>query len=897
MADASKLAEVWVELGVKSTLPADLATAKSQTEAFAQSSTVAAAKGASAFVQYVNSVHAVQQVFDLGKLSLEEYQQSAARSLDRLQRGLNITRESAVAMAKALAPSTPVTPQEWNIVRQGELQSQIDKHKGTKNELSQEFISTTRAANEEIYQKELSQTDAALRQMADGIEEAAYAEAKLNAEQKEFMRNVALATPIIERNLSAEQRLNAERARVKSLLESGFITRTEAKGQLREARATFEKNDPASIARAETVARQATEAEKQLNNERRQSEQLIQKNKTALQVYHEELARLIALRDHADSSVRISKQDFVAGAQRAEGVFNATDPAMVAQQEALNKAKQESIQLDQRGEQLKVQFATAQERHNIRMKEYEDLLRRNKISQDVFNRAQKESLDIQKAEASMVGRGGILGRSGGMLMAQGSYAIQDFATVISMKGMGMSDALRAASNNVGMMAMMLGGPAGSVMAALVTIGAIAPGIWDKFNGGVDSSKEAVDLLTRSLEFARKEAEGVRAMRADTRKIEDIETSAAARAAIKANPGDVKLLEADKKSKEDEIAAQNQVMKKQTDAERSAKELENAKAAVAAASAPTGPGEFGPGPSKEDIERLEAAKKAVKDNPAMAEDAIAALKKEQEKLAIDAKDIDTKIAAEKQKLLQLEKRLAELLAQEAGIADANNRSKNRELRETDAIHNKRNIKTTEDAEKAIKLEEDAISESDVRAQRLARDKRTAIREKKPEDVARIEKEIKTEESNRQRHQENKDAIQRQKAGLASSAAMDKMMQKELSYLDVQDRNRWAKSDPRLEQAEKRQRQLDDDLLAIKESGRSPDEQKRESLKAVQAADKEIKVLQNQGRQKTPQFMGADQLYKHIQEGLSINPVVEEQRKTNTELKGIRKDLAQQASTYT
>lgn len=182
----------------------------------------------------------------------------------------------------------------------------------------------------------------------------------------------------------------------------------------------------------------------------------------------------------------------------------ALTPQVLQQRQQLNAAMSISNALDQRGAALKEQFATAQERHNARMAEYRQLLDSNRISQELFAKAAAESQRTMLAETSrtqmalpgMKPQGMFSGAMAPQLIGAGSYAIQDFATVMSMKGMGLGDAMRAASNNVGMMAMMVGGASGSLVAALVTLAAVAPGLWQKFSGG---SKAAADEVAGAAE--------------------------------------------------------------------------------------------------------------------------------------------------------------------------------------------------------------------------------------------------------------------------------------------------------------------------------------------------------------------------------------------------------------
>ena len=107
------------------------------------------------------------------------------------------------------------------------------------------------------------------------------------------------------------------------------------------------------------------------------------------------------------------------------------------------------------------------------------------------------------------------------IMAQGSYAFQDFATVIAMKGFGFGEAMRAASNNLGMMAMMIGGTTGSIAAAVVTLGAVAVPMWQRFASGAETAKEAVDAMKASFEKVKNAGQRMDEERGSERELRDL----------------------------------------------------------------------------------------------------------------------------------------------------------------------------------------------------------------------------------------------------------------------------------------------------------------------------------------------------------------------------------------
>lgn len=877
---AEQLAEVFVKIGAKSTLPSDLATAKSQTEAFNDAMAVGAAKGASAFTQYINEVHALQGVFNQEKIRADEYFQAIEKSMGRLQRGMGVTRESAVAMATALAPSTPITPSDRRRYREIELENEIKRHTGTKNELSQGFIDARNVSIMEQYNKEMSELPAEIARVKAETEAAAAAEKQLNEQLRTQSQILAgLETPL--------EKYNKEMAKLRAAhalpISQGGISDEKFAAGKRKADAEFMRSDPAEIEKAAIAARHEAEAEREVAAAEQFAERAIRSNKTALEEKMETLAKIKAARAipagerghmdteqalraseaaHAkfsrDDPGEIARRDEAAAAASAAATARAAAEkeaasakaqqaadAEKAKQEVLNKAKAESNALDQRGETIKVQFATAQERHNLRMKEYNTLLNSGRISRELFNRAEKESLDIQKAEASMAGRGGILGRSGGMLMAQGSYAIQDFATVISMKGMGMGDAMRAASNNIGMMAMMLGGPVGSIAAAAVTLGAVLPGMWSKFSDGAEHTKEKLEAAKKALEDFNKSAQDYAAQNQKIHESQRTGTSEQATSKIESARDSIRQKHDESRVVADDLAWKKSVLARYRANQENPHTAQNEHTQYVRGK---------DGKMELRTAHLEGVTeeqaKTMEEQIAAQEAILKANKKEVAKY----REIE-RILNERQAFLQEMEEAA--AAQESQIKDEDNAAR--------IIMENRRSEHGKD--------ELLAEERDRRRDAILRGT-----EDGPERAAALA-------SNDRRYEKERDGDQFARAA-----------RKEERFLEMEDKGRWGNQDSRVGAAERRQRQLEDDLRTVRDSGRSEDDINRVSRDLISGADKEFKSARDQGRQKNPVFMGAEQLYKHIQEGLSTDPVVEQQKKTNEKLDEMRRDLSRLKAEY-
>ena len=105
-------------------------------------------------------------------------------------------------------------------------------------------------------------------------------------------------------------------------------------------------------------------------------------------------------------------------------------------------AARESMALDRQAAAVKAMLTTEEERHNARVKQYDNLLKNNRLT------VQQHAAAVKMSANALAMQQGGFGRMSGA-MAQASFAIEDFAQVLSMGG-GLNMALMSASNNVAM---------------------------------------------------------------------------------------------------------------------------------------------------------------------------------------------------------------------------------------------------------------------------------------------------------------------------------------------------------------------------------------------------------------------------------------------------------------
>ena len=129
-------------------------------------------------------------------------------------------------------------------------------------------------------------------------------------------------------------------------------------------------------------------------------------------------------------------------------------PQELALQKRDNDLKRDAIA-------LKNLIASAEQRHTIRLAEYNDMLKATLITQEEYDRAVQHSLMVR--DASNKGFGAMSGA-----LTQASFAAEDFIQVLSMGG-GLNMALMSASNNLSMVARALA-PTSGAIGALVGVG-------------------------------------------------------------------------------------------------------------------------------------------------------------------------------------------------------------------------------------------------------------------------------------------------------------------------------------------------------------------------------------------------------------------------------------------
>lgn len=106
-------------------------------------------------------------------------------------------------------------------------------------------------------------------------------------------------------------------------------------------------------------------------------------------------------------------------------------------------AARESMALDRQAAAVKAMLTTEEERHNARVKQYDNLLKNNRLTVQQHAAAVKMSVNALRAQS-----GGFSNVHG--VMMQASFAVEDFTQVLLMGG-GLNMALMSASNNITML--------------------------------------------------------------------------------------------------------------------------------------------------------------------------------------------------------------------------------------------------------------------------------------------------------------------------------------------------------------------------------------------------------------------------------------------------------------
>lgn len=814
--------------------------------------------GTSPFSQYIAELRALDQALGSGAVKADQYAQGLERAFQRMQRSIGGSRESAEQLTRSIASDTPLNP----IQRRDNSRREVDRLWSEDTITTDEAIARKRQINEQ-YREEMANLPATVKAAA--------------AAEEEFARRMAYAEPIIERSKTALQSYLEELSKLRAARAIGDITPEEFRSEAGRARGQFQETDAGFIERTRQAAQDAAAAEAEFAAQANFATRAIQDGQTPLERREEALRRIREARSYAaDDPRHLNAEQATRASQQAFDEFRRTDPgersraaeekadalakaqaaatAAKAAQDRLNASRESANALDQKGAQVSMQFASAQERHNSRMIEYEHLLQRNKISQDVFNRAQKESLDIQRMEA-MSGRG-TGGRVGNSLMMQGSYALQDFATVASMKGMGIGDAFRAASNNIGMMAMTIGGPSGSIVAALATLASVAPGLWEKFGAGADDAKERV-------------AAAVKAIRDEFRKIsENYGEGAEQRGTTRRNarlddPAEMiaesEKLEADRLEARREQAEKGPALKKLEDDIAKYEQQESDVKAGFRDKRTTTPEEYEA--KKEERDRLR--------------DEMADARRREEFSARERRRVEDALpgAEDRERLRLIAKEQRDRKEDRDGF---------------------REIGTTEDSEQEIKRQAEAAVKSWNKSEELAMQRE--IEKSRPDGgrkdvLARFDQKIEEEQGQQRRANANIDFLQARQGGLFGGGAFDRMRDEELSFMDRQKKNREA-IDPRMERAREVKDQYEEDVSVIRRNRAPGADQAAAIEEAKQGAIARLAKIRGEdkeGKKGSFSFADPESFYKSIQTGLKADDGNKAQKDSVVEQKETNKKL--------
>lgn len=177
-------------------------------------------------------------------------------------------------------------------------------------------------------------------------------------------------------------------------------------------------------------------------------------------------------------------QRFLAAQAAIRKEATGLSPQELALQKRDNDLKRDAIA-------LKNLIASAEQRHTIRLAEYNEMLKATLITQEEYDRAVQHSLMVKDASAK--GFGAMSGA-----MTQASFAAEDFIQVLSMGG-GLNMALMSASNNLSMVARALA-PTSGAIGALVGVG--IPALLISLGMAAThflKTKDAVEELKKAME--------------------------------------------------------------------------------------------------------------------------------------------------------------------------------------------------------------------------------------------------------------------------------------------------------------------------------------------------------------------------------------------------------------